>query len=230
MSARTFPRIEPRRSAGVRTWWARAVASALEEAAYDPADLKKGAGLARRGEVGQIELDAGRVVAAVMERGDAFTVTVTVPVMDPDEAQAFAEVVGAGAGWVGSLLRGDVPASLDEALEEAGVELLPYGGLSATCGCDSWVDPCRHGLAVLTQVAWLVEADPLVLLHLRGLERADLVARLAGTAEEPATASADWEGELPDLEVAVEAAEQAAALLVDLLGTSPSKDVDDISF
>ena len=33
-----------------------------------------------------------------------------------------------------------------------------------TCTCDAWVDPCPHALAVLLQVAWLVEADPFVLL------------------------------------------------------------------
>ena len=38
-----------------------------------------------------------------------------------------------------------------------------------TCTCDAWADPCPHALAVLYQLAWLVEADPLVLCHLRGL-------------------------------------------------------------
>ena len=33
-----------------------------------------------------------------------------------------------------------------------------------TCTCAAWADPCPHALAVLYQLAWLVEDDPLVLL------------------------------------------------------------------
>ena len=48
-------------------------------------------------------------------------------------------------------------------MEEAGVELLPYGGeLGSACSCDAWLDPCPHALAVLTQLAWLIQVDPFV--------------------------------------------------------------------
>lgn len=219
MTARTFSRLPPRRAATVRGWWARAVASAAEESAYDAADLTKGAGLARKGAVGEIRVDAGRVVAAVVEREDAATVEVTVPVLAAEEAQTLAEVLASAVGWTAGLLQGQVPAGLDEALEEAGVELLPYGGFEARCSCDAWVDPCRHALAVLTQVAWLVDAEPLVLLHLRGMDRAALVDRVASTSEASSSAADDTaddgtdDGADPDLEVALEAAEQAAAWL-----------------
>lgn len=212
MTSRTFARLPPRRSATVRGWWARAVASAAEEAAYDPDDLKKGAGLARRGAVGQVRVAAGRVVAAVEEGDATVTVEVTLPVMEADEVEALAEVVGGAAGWIGSLLRGEVPGALDEAMEEVGVELLPYGGFEARCGCDAWVDPCRHALAVLIQVAWLVETEPLVLLQVRGVERSALVERVAGVSGATVAAGVG-EVEDPDLELALEAAERVAALL-----------------
>ena len=82
---------------------------------------------------------------------------------------------------------------LVEHAEEAGVELLPFAGeFSWTCTCDAWLDPCRHALAVGYQLAWLVDADPFVLLGLRGLPRDDLLARLhargsAGPAAGPTT-------------------------------------------
>ena len=97
--------------------------------------------------------------------------------------------MAAEAGRVAALLAGDLPHTLVEHAEEAGVELLPYGGeLGSTCTCDAWTDPCPHALAVLYQLAWLVEADPFVLLHLRGLARDDLLARLHDRAESPAPA------------------------------------------
>lgn len=213
MTSRTFSRLPPRRSAVVKGWWARAVASAAEESAYDAGDVTKGAGLARAGAVGEIRVEPGRVVAAVVEKEEPATVEVTLPVLAPEEAQTVAEVLASAVGWAAGLLQGVVPSGLDEALEEAGVELLPYGGLEARCTCDAWVDPCPHALAVLTQVAWLVEVEPLVLLHLRGLDRAELVERVAGTAV-PGAAEGSGDGVAEDdLEVSVEAAERVAAWL-----------------
>jgi uncharacterized Zn finger protein len=127
--------------------------------------------------------------------------------------EALVEAVAAEAGRVAALLAGELPHTLVEHAEEAGVELLPYGGeLGSTCTCDAWTDPCPHALAVLYQLAWLLEDDPFVLLHLRGLARDDLLARLhERTVTEAAAPDED-----PDLDVAVDAALRAAALLAEL--------------
>jgi uncharacterized Zn finger protein len=100
-----------------------------------------------------------------------------------------------------------------EHAEEAGVELLPYGGeLGSTCTCQAWTDPCPHALAVMYQLAWLIDADPFVLLHLRGLARDDLLARLHDRAETAPPADPDD----PDVDIAADAALRAAALLAEL--------------
>ena len=99
--------------------------------------------------------------------------------LDEPERAAFVEAVAAESGRLPALLAGDLPHALVEHAEEAGVELLPFGGeLEASCTCSAWVDPCAHALATAYQVAWLVDADPFVLLALRGLSREDLLARL----------------------------------------------------
>ena len=117
--------------------------------------------------------------------------------------EALVETVAAEAGRVAALLAGDLPHTLVEHAEEAGVELLPYGGeLGSTCTCEAWADPCPHALAVMYQLAWLVEADPFVLLHLRGLARDELLARLHERAGPPRPTPDDD----PDLDVAVDAA------------------------
>ncbi|MGZ5406070.1 MAG: hypothetical protein ACXWDL_15580, partial [Nocardioides sp.] len=77
------------------------------------------------------------------------------------------------------------------------------------CGCEPWVDPCPHALGVLYQLAWLMEADPFVLLALRGLERDDLLARLHAVGTET-------RGPTSDADVAREAAERARQLLAAL--------------
>lgn len=192
---------------------------AVEEAAYGEKELRAGRALARSGAVGAITVSDGGAVAAVSDGDDAWTVEVTVPVLDGPDAAAFTELVAAESGRVGALLAGQLPHSFVEAVEEAGVELLPYGGeLGSACSCDSWLDPCPHALAVLTQLAWLIQGDPFVLTHLRGLPREVVLRELhritaplgggsAGGSEE------DGSDEVDDLAVAEEAAARAARLL-----------------
>lgn len=217
MTAVTHPRLAPRRGNPGATWWSKAVLRAVEESAYTPAELRAGRALARAGAVGGITVDSGRAVAAVSERDDTRTVTITVPTLGDDEVSMLVEVVASGAGHIGALIGGQLPHPFVEAVEEAGVELLPFGGeLGSACSCDAWLDPCPHALAVLTQLAWLIQTDPFVLTHLRGLPRDDLLARLHARHEQGGIGSGhddldDEEG--VDLDAALEAALRAARLL-----------------
>lgn len=213
MASVLHPRVAARRSsARATTWWGRAWVRAVEEAAYAESDLRAARTLARHGHVGQVATEPGRYVAAVEDARGTWTVDGTIPVLDPRDVDALVEVVAAEAGRVAALLGGDLPHTLVEHAEEAGVELLPYGGeLGSSCTCDHWADPCGHALAVLQQLAWLVEDDPFVLLQLRGLPRDELLARLHAR-----TGPQDEDGpEDADLDAAVEAALYAARLLRD---------------
>jgi uncharacterized Zn finger protein len=210
------PRTPARRGAArASRWWAKAWVRAVEEASFSSADLAAARAISRSGRIGQISVRSGTFVAAVEDEHGLWAVQGTVPVLDPAAGEALVEAVAAEAGRVAALLAGDLPHTLVEHAEEAGVELLPYGGeLGSTCTCEAWTDPCAHALAVMYQLAWLVEDDPFVLLHLRGLSREELLARLH---ERAATASADAADD-PDLDVAVDAALRAAALLGELDG------------
>lgn len=214
----THPRLPARRGAGTGTWWSKAVLRAVEEAAFSAADLKAGRSLARSGAVGSITVGDGHALAAVKDGHDAFTVEVTVPVLDDSDAAAFTELVAAESGRVAALLAGQLPHAFVEAVEEAGVELLPYGGeLGSACTCDAWLDPCPHALAVLTQLAWLIQADPFVLTHLRGLSRdrvlRDLHRITTPYAEQSPAGATSGPDEVDDLVVAEDAAVRAARLL-----------------
>jgi uncharacterized Zn finger protein len=212
------PRLAPRRGGGrATTWWGRAWVRAVEEAAYADDELAAGRALARGGHVGAIGVAEGRYAATVDDRDVPFTVEGSVPVLPAADLDAFVEVVAAEAGRVAALLAGELPHQLVEHAEEAGVELLPYGGeLGSSCGCAHWTDPCVHALAVLQQLAWLVDRDPLVLLHLRGLPREQLLSRLEGLRAAGGDREDGCDPALElDLDLAVEAALQAARLLAD---------------
>ena len=230
MTAVVHPAVPVRRRATRgATWWGRAWTRAVEETAYSERDLVAARSLARSGHIGGITTDTGRFVAAVEDGSGLWTVSGTVPVLDGPGLATLVETVAAETGRIASLLAGDLPHTLVEHAEEAGVELLPYGGELATdCTCTAWVDPCVHGLAVLSQLTWLVEADPFVLLQLRGLPRDDLLARLHGRAgDDTDGAGPDRDGAAGpghDLETGVDAALRAARVL-DLLD-EPDRTVD----
>ncbi|MFC7495684.1 MULTISPECIES: hypothetical protein [unclassified Nocardioides] len=205
MPAVLHPRVQPRRGAArATTWWGKAWVRAVEEAAYADADLKAARALARGGHVGQIATEPGRFVASVDDARGLWTVDGSLPVLDGAGLDALVETVAAEAGRIASLLAGDLPHDLVEQAEEAGAEVLPSG-------CDHWADPCVHALAVLHQLAWLVDADPLLLLQLRGLPRDDLLARLHAR-QAPRETDTETDADR-DLDLAVEAALYAARVL-----------------
>jgi uncharacterized Zn finger protein len=204
----THPRIRPRRGAArASTWWGKAWVRAAEESAYGDGDLKAARSLARAGSVGAITVTTGRYLAAVEDGDELWSTGTTLPVLDEADRAAFVEAVAAESGRLPALLAGELPHALVEHAEEAGVELLPFGGeLEASCTCSAWVDPCAHALAAAYQVAWLVDGDPFVLLALRGLSREDLLARLHDREER--------RPEVPDdVALAVDAATRATRIL-----------------
>jgi uncharacterized Zn finger protein len=212
-TAVTFSRIPPRRSTSrAATWWGRAWVRAVEEASYADSDLHAARQLSRSGAIGAITVDHGAVRAQVHHRGDVWPVAATVPRLDAEGSRSFVEVVTAESGLLAALMSGELPHRLVEQAEEAGVELLPYGGeLGSSCPCGAWVDPCVHALAVMLQVAWLVDGDPWVLLRLRGLAPDHLHA-------DPRSGERS-----DDLAVAVDAAARAARVLA--LADDPTAEI-----
>ena len=144
MTTVVHPRTPPRRGAARATrWWAKAWVRAVEEASYSTDDLARARVISRSGRIGQISVQPGAFVAAVEDEHGLWAVQGTVPVLDAAAGEALVEAVGAEAGRVAALLAGDLPHTLVEHAEEAGVELLPYGGeLGSTCSCEAWADPC----------------------------------------------------------------------------------------
>lgn len=220
MSTSTHPRFAARRGA-VRgtTWWGKAWVRALEEWALGHQELTRGRALARSGGIGSVSVSPGEFVAAVASDGDMWPVRVTLPVLDRGQVDALTEVVAAESGRVAALLAGDLPHSLAEEFEEAGVELLPYGGeFGGACGCPDWLEPCPHALAIGYQLAWLIDADPFVLLHVRGVGREELLAGVHELASGPGPVpAADLDPAArdlaADLDVALDAAVRAARML-----------------
>lgn len=159
------------------TWWGRAWVRGFEEIAVDAADLGDGRALARSGRLGAVVVIAGMASVVVDARHDeALMAQVRVGRLDERSWETFVAEVSREAGHLAALESGSLPAVLVEAADDAGAELLPGpADLETACECDAWAQPCTHALALLYQLAWHIDADPYVLLLLRGWTRELLV-------------------------------------------------------
>ncbi|MFI6597238.1 SWIM zinc finger family protein [Nonomuraea sp. NPDC050536] len=165
----------PAQQAGARfatTWWGRSWLKALEDTSLDQGLLRKGRAYAKTGQVGPITVSPGRL-AAVTE--NEYDTVVTVEQLTDAEWDRFLDQIASQAGHLAALLEGEVP----QALADAGVPLLPaVGDLEPDCSCPDWGHPCKHAAALCYQASWLLDADPFVLLLLRGRGRRDLIEAL----------------------------------------------------
>ena len=215
-AAQGFPAFAAQqRSTRGSSWWARAWVQAMEDTSLDNGQLRKGRRYANSGQVGTITVSPGRIAAVVHSPEDTYESVVHVDELNDDDWRRFREQVAARAGHIAALLDGEMPHDLVEAAADAGVTLLPgIGDLDPSCTCDAWELPCQHAAALCYQVAWLLDADPFVLLLLRGRTRESLLDELQ-TAQ-PTVTSASGR---PDNEPGISVAEVLA---------TPSKELPDV--
>jgi uncharacterized Zn finger protein len=176
MTPRGFPAFPPGRARRPRTWWGAAWNRAWEADALDARPLRAGRRLAAAGHVGPITVSPGRLAAAVHD-GDteqAYATRVRVAPLADGDWDLLAAEVAARAGHRAALLAGQLPRELADL---AGVRLLPgLGEVTPECDCPEWDHPCRHAAALCHQVSWLLDADPALLLLVRGRDARTLLA------------------------------------------------------
>ncbi|MFC8867282.1 SWIM zinc finger family protein [Streptomyces sp. NPDC057148] len=166
---RTFPALPPRPSAEdgfAATWWGNAWVTALEEGALDTARLLRGRGYAERGNVDAITVTPGLVLAYVQgSRPRPYRVQVRLRTLHDTDWEGFLDAAVERPGHIAALLDKELPHSL----ADCGVPLLPGpGDLVPQCSCPDSGHPCKHVAALCYQTARLLDADPFVLLLLRG--------------------------------------------------------------
>ncbi|MEU0884883.1 SWIM zinc finger family protein [Lentzea sp. NPDC005914] len=204
MTARGFAAFPKMKRRVATTWWGKAWVQALEDTALDNAMVRLGRRYAHAGVVGPITVSPGRLHAQVHDDSTVHSTTVRLPVLSSVQWGRFLDRVAEHPGHIAALLDNDVPRDLVAAAEESGVDLLPgIGDLEPECDCDGWELPCRHAAALAFQVGWLLDADPFVLLLLKGKPESELLdalrQRVAGPVgtRTPVVVSAEPAGQLP---------------------------------
>ncbi|MHC5908799.1 SWIM zinc finger family protein, partial [Streptomyces sp. S6] len=175
---RTFPALPSQEPPFARTWWGQAWVSALEGGALDAARLLRGKGYAEGGRVDAITVTPGSVLAYVQgSRPRPYRVQVRLRTWEAEDWERFLGAAVERPGQIAALLDKEVPPSL---AAESGMPLLPVAGeLEPQCSCPDHGYPCKHAAALCYQTARLLDADPFVLLLLRGRGERDLLDTLA---------------------------------------------------
>ncbi|MFD9697915.1 SWIM zinc finger family protein [Lentzea sp. NPDC059081] len=204
MTARGFAAFPKVKRRVATTWWGKAWVKALEDTALDTRTVRLGRRYAHAGVVGPITVSPGRLHAQVHDVGTVHNTTVAVPSLSEVHWGRFLDRVADHPGHIAALLDNDMPRDLVTAAEESGVDLLPgIGDLEPDCDCDGWELPCRHAAALAFQVGWLLDADPFVLLLLKGKPEQELLGalkdRVAGPVgtRTPVVVSVEPAGQLP---------------------------------
>lgn len=164
-----------------RTWWGRAWVDALEQRArLDPNRLPRGRDYAGSGAVGDLVLAPGEARARVQGRlSQPYEVRVRVRQYTEDEWDRVLGAISVQLGRAAALLDGELPPEVAADVAAAGMDLLPGAGeVGPRCSCPDEADPCKHSAAVCYLVANALDADPFVVLLLRGRTRGEVLAGL----------------------------------------------------
>ncbi|MGW1378101.1 SWIM zinc finger family protein [Streptomyces sp. NPDC002446] len=177
---RTFPPLPARpgaRGLFAESWWGSAWLDALETTALDGARLARGRTYARDGHVDTINVTPGRIVATVRgSKPRPYSAEIRLRTLTQQEWDALLDAIAAEPTQLTALLAKKLPS----ALAAGEVRLLPGpGDLVPRCSCPDVGRPCKHAAALCFQVARLLDADPFVLLLMRGRGERELLDELS---------------------------------------------------
>ncbi|MEU9921568.1 SWIM zinc finger family protein [Streptomyces griseoluteus] len=196
---RTFPPFAPRPEPQdfSTTWWGQAWVDALEHTALDVNRLARGRGYADAGNVDAITVTPGLVLAYVRgSRPRPYRVQLRLRRLSDEDWERLLEAAVDSPADIAALLDKELPHTL----ADRGVPLLPGAGdLIPQCSCPDSGRPCKHAAALCYQTARLLDADPFVLLLLRGRGERELLDTLSRRSAASAARAARERGpaELP---------------------------------
>lgn len=202
---RYFPPSRPRQAKGGiksqskrgefgTSWWAKRWIAVLEGFNIG-ARLGRGRSYARNGQVLSIQVEEGRVRAAVQgSRPKPYDITLQVKTLPAADWKKLSQALSRQALFAAKLLAGEMPQDIEQVFKEAGLSLFPtrLGDLKTECSCPDSSNPCKHIAAVYYLLGEEFDRDPFLIFTLRGLGREELLDLLGKTgvsgSDEPSEA------------------------------------------
>jgi uncharacterized Zn finger protein len=183
------------------TWWSQRFIELLESFGVG-SRLKRGRTYARAGQVVELEVEPGLVLAKVQgSRYTPYRVRIQGKMLSEHQWRRVEKAMAAQALPLAKLLAGEMPHDIEELFASCKLTLFPRSKreLTASCSCPDWANPCKHVAAVYYLLAERFDENPFLIFAWRGREQDDLVERLrarrgagisgGGTGSRPAQAS-----------------------------------------
>lgn len=169
-----------RRGAIGEKWWSRRFIEQVESFGVG-SRLKRGRNYARAGQVVELEVEPGVVLAKVQgSRYSPYRVRIRTKVLSESQWRRAEKAMAAQALPLASLLAGEMPQDVEELFASCKLTLFPGSRreLTSTCTCPDGENPCKHIAATYYILAERFDEDPFLIFAWRGREQDELVERL----------------------------------------------------
>ncbi len=162
------------------TWWSKRWVSVLESFGWSNR-LERGRRYARKGQVLDFELSAGKVEATVQGSvRKPYSVTIEIKPITEKAWNHVIEEMSQKAIFAAKLLAGEMPDDIEDAFEAADVSLFPVKSkdIKTHCSCPDSANPCKHIAALYYILAEEFDHDPFMIFELRGRTKDEISAAL----------------------------------------------------
>jgi uncharacterized Zn finger protein len=169
-----------RRGAIGETWWSQRFIELLESFGAG-SRLKRGRNYARTGQVIELEVEPGVVLAKVQgSRYSPYRVRIRGKVLSEPQWRRAEKAMAAQALPLARLLAGEMPHDIEELFASCKLTIFPRSRreLTASCTCPDGENPCKHIAAAYYILAERFDEDPFLIFAWRGREQDELIERL----------------------------------------------------
>jgi uncharacterized Zn finger protein len=147
------------------TWWSQRFIELLESFGVG-SRLKRGRTCARAGQLIELEIDPGVLLAKVQgSRYSPYRVRIRGKVLSEHQWRRVEKAMAAQALPLAKLLAGEMPRDIEELFASCKLTLFPRSKreLTATCDCPDWENPCKHVAAAYYILAERFDEDPFLI-------------------------------------------------------------------
>ena len=169
-----------RRGAIGETWWSHRFIELLESFGVG-SRLARGRHYARAGQVVELDVEAGVVIAKVQgSRYSPYKVRIRTKLLSDAQWRRVEKAMAAQALPLAKLLAGEMPHDIEDVFGACKLSLFPrtHADLKATCTCPDWENPCKHVAAVYYILAEQFDEDPFLIFAWRGRTQQELLDTL----------------------------------------------------
>jgi len=161
-------------------WWSQRFIAVLES--FDVGSrLERGQRYARGGQVTELEVEPGIVLAKVQgTRYTPYRVRIRAKLLSEHQWRRAERALAAQALPLAQLLAGQMPRDIEALLQACKLTLFPatYDDVKASCTCPDPENPCKHIAAVYYLLAGRFGANPFLIFTWRGRTEEELLGGL----------------------------------------------------